>query len=207
MDSNDLNKSSENEVAIEEDQVKSETNDQVESQAEEAVTNDQEPEIYHEVYDESLEKKEEKSMISSIFSDLNSEGNSNKKLFAIIGGVLGVSLLTIFTLDAFVLGPSDINKNLDLSKKLSPTPELKQEVAGAETVITPKQAENIVPGTSSETTKKPTATKTPEPTAAPTKQPDPTATPKPADPTAAPSATPSPTQAPTATPAEVSPTP
>lgn len=151
-----------------------------------------EPEIIHEKYDEP-EQKEEKSVISSIFSDLNSDGNANKKLFAITGGVIGVALMTIFVVDAFFMTPAE-DKHLDLSKKLTPTPQKKEQVAGAETVGPAGRSDTVAPTSAAQLPKKPTATKAPEPTAEPTKQPDPTATPKPADPTAAP------TEAPTATP-------
>jgi hypothetical protein len=166
-----------------------------------------EPEIIVERYDEPSEEKKE-GKISSFFSELNTDGTSNKKLFAIIGGVVGVALLTIFTLDAFVLGPkeSEADKVLDLTKqvKQSPTPKEK-EVAGVETEMSKNEGKS---NTSSTTNlKKPTATTAP--TQAPTAKPaDPTATPAP-QPTSAPTATPTtaPTETPTATPTVVTPSP
>jgi hypothetical protein len=164
-----------------------------------------EPEIIHEKFEDEPGKKEEKSIISSVFSDLNDGGNSNKKLFAIVGGVLGVAFLTIFAIDAFTPNPGESQfKDIDLNKKTTQTtvtPKSEQQVAGDQTVG-PKKAENVAPTTA----KKVVPTATVAPTAAPTNTPVPTATPKTADPTATP--TTAPTEAPTAIPTiEISPTP
>lgn len=167
----------------------------------------QEPEIIVTRYDDPEPPKESK--ISSFFSDLNADGTSNKKMYAIIGGVLGVAMLTIFMIDAFVIGPSEVDKNLDISKKLTPIPakeEPTQDVAGADTMSPEDQSQMPEANTQETTLKKPVATIAPTATTAPTNKPDPTATQKPTEaPTAVPPTAAPPTEAPTPTLPDVSP--
>jgi cytoskeletal protein RodZ len=161
-----------------------------------------EPEIIVTRHDEH--EKEVKP--SGFFSELNNDGTSNKKLFAIVGGVLGVAMISIFAIDAFMLTPTDTDKNLDLTKQLSPSPkEEKKEVAGTETNEMSEKPANT--NSTVQLPKKPSTTKVPVATVAPTAAPTAKPTDKPADPTATPSPTTNPTETPTVVPTDITPSP
>lgn len=211
MDNNQLNKSADTDQEVQQDtQSEAQTTEDTQSVEQSTEANpfdaatEPEPEIIHEKFDEEPAQKEEKSIISTIFSDLNDGGNSNKKLFGIVGGVLGVAFLTIFMVDAFGTSSNESQyKDLDLNKKTmqaTVTPKSEQEVAGDQTVG-PVAGKNTSAPT---TTKKVVPTSTPAPTAAPTNTPEPTAAPTQA-PTTAP--TTAPTEAPTAAPTATETTP
>lgn len=206
MDTNELNKSADADQNAEQESQSQALAVQNETQREVTESNpldqEPEPEIIHEKFDEEPVQKEEKSVIASIFSDLNDGGNANKKLFGIVGGVLGIAFLTIFMMDAFGSNTNESQyKDLDLNKKTTQatvTPKSEQEVAGDQAIgpvsgkntATPTTAKKVVPTNTPVPTAAPT--NTPVPTATPTKAPDPTATPTPS-PTTAEVSTPTPT--------------
>lgn len=167
------------------------------------VPKETEPEIIVTRYDET--EKEVKP--SGFFSELNNDGTSNKKLFAIVGGVLGVAMIAIFMIDAFMMNPAESDKHLDLTKELTPSPKEKKEVAGTETNEMSEKPASNNSNVTVQLPKKPTATKAPVATAAPTTVPTVKPTDKPADPTATPAPTTAPTEIPTTVPTEVTPTP
>ncbi len=153
-----------------------------------------------EVIVENFENKEKEEK-TGFFADLNATPDSMTKWLGIVGGVLAVAFIAIFSIDMF-MGKDDPSKNLDVSKKQTQITPVQQQEKQQELPMPEVYGANEGTADSKKTPPiptKPASTTAPTATSAPTKAPEPTATKAP-DPTAVPTSVP-PTDVPsTATP-------